>query len=90
MAQEEPCRRSRILARISEALHPDILEVADESHLHEGHAGAAPGGETHFALRIRAVALAGRSRVEQHRTVNALLADELRNGLHALRIEIIP
>ena len=32
-------------------------------------------------------AFAGKSRVERHRAVNALLAEELRGGVHALAIE---
>ena len=38
-------------------------------------------------MRIVAPAFAGMSRVERHRAVNALLADELKAGLHALAIE---
>ncbi len=64
-----------------------MLEIDDESHLHAGHAGAAPGGETHYAIRIRAPALAALSRVERHRAINAALADEFATGLHALSIK---
>jgi BolA protein len=64
-----------------------MLEIDDESHLHAGHAGAAPGGETHYAVRIRAAALASLSRVERHRAVNNALAAEFASGLHALSIK---
>lgn len=69
------------------AFTPSMLEIDDESHLHAGHAGAAPGGETHYAIRIRAPALAALSRVERHRAINAALADEFATGLHALSIK---
>ena len=62
--------------------------MVDESHLHKGHAGHRPEGETHFRVRIAAEAFRGvSSRVEAHRLVNAALADEFARGLHALAIE---
>jgi BolA protein len=61
--------------------------VIDESHRHAGHAGARPDGESHFRVRIVAEAFRGKSRVEQHRMVNAVLADELKERVHALAIE---
>lgn len=76
-----------IAALLEEALAPARLEVIDESHLHAGHTGARPGGETHFRVRITAAAFHGRSRLERHRMVNGLLAGPLREGVHALAIE---
>lgn len=66
---------------------PSELEIVDESDLHKGHAGASPSGETHFSVRIRSAALAGLSRVERHRRINAALAGEFAGGLHALSID---
>lgn len=79
--------RETIVALLSHALAPARLEVIDESHLHAGHAGSREGGETHFRVRITTAAFDGRSRLERHRTVNALLAGPLREGVHALAIE---
>ncbi len=76
-----------IEARIAEALRPSRLEVLDESHLHAGHAGARPGGETHYRLHVVAEAFAGKSRVERHRLVNGLLTEAFERGLHALAIK---
>jgi BolA protein len=69
------------------ALHPQSLEIIDESHMHAGHGGWRPGGETHFRVRVTAAAFNGRSRLDRHRMVNALLAEQLRVGVHALAIE---
>lgn len=80
-------RQERIHAALLHALAPETLDVLDESHLHEGHAGARPGGETHYRVRIRTSSFAGKSRIERHRVINSLLADEFANGLHALAIE---
>lgn len=79
--------RERIEDTLNEALKPDRLEVIDESHLHAGHAGARPGGESHFRVRIVSGAFSGLSRVERHRRVNALLAGELAGPIHALAID---
>ena len=69
------------------AFSPGLLEIVDESHLHHGHAGAAPGGETHYSIRIRAEKFSGLSRVAKHRLVNDALASEFASGLHALSIQ---
>lgn len=66
---------------------PVRLEVIDESHHHAGHSGARPDGESHFRVEIAAEAFRGKSRVEQHRMVNAALADLLRDRVHALAIQ---
>jgi BolA protein len=80
-------RADRITAALTAALVPTNLEVIDESHLHAGHAGARPEGETHYRVRITSTVFSGQSRVAQHRMVNEALAAELAGGLHALAIE---
>lgn len=79
--------KERIAKALTSALSPQSLDVIDESHLHKGHAGARPEGETHFRVRITAEAFRGKSRVDMHRTINAILADELAAGVHALAIQ---
>jgi BolA protein len=87
MPQELTSRAERMKAALTAAFSPEMLEIDDESHLHHGHAGAAPGGETHYAVRIRSMAFAGLSRVARHRAVTDALAAEFAAGLHALSIE---
>jgi len=72
--------------KIQVAFAPTALEVIDESHLHAGHAGARPEGETHFRVKITSAAFAGLSRVQCHRLVNEALAEELAGPIHALAI----
>jgi BolA protein len=79
-------RKDRIAAALTEALLPIRLEIVDESDRHAGHSGARPGGETHYRLHIVSPAFVGKSRIERHRMVNALLAAEFTSGLHALAI----
>jgi BolA protein len=80
---------TRIEAKLTEALAPVSLEVIDESHHHAGHGHPGDkrhGNESHFRVEVVSAAFAGKSRVERHRLVNALLAQELTEGLHALAI----
>jgi BolA protein len=78
--------RQRIEEKLREALRPESLQVLDESHLHVGHAGHRPGGETHFRVYVVTAAFAGKCRVERHRMVNELLAEELAGPVHALAV----
>jgi len=75
-----------ITRKLTEAFAPESLRVVDESEHHAGHAGHRPGGETHFRLYIVAQAFRGKSRLERHRMINAVLADPLAAGVHALAI----
>ena len=76
----------KIEEKLAAAFAPQRLEVIDESHRHEGHAGHRPGGETHFRVAIVAEAFRGKSRLDRHRMINAALAGELQSGVHALAI----
>ncbi len=78
--------RETIEAKLRAALSPEALTVEDESHLHAGHAGHRPGGESHFRVYVTAAEFAGRSRLERHRRVNAILSDELAGPVHALAV----
>jgi BolA protein len=79
--------KGSITNKLREAFSPESLDVSDESHLHEGHAGHRPGGETHFRVYIVSAAFEGKSRIERHRMINSTLAAELAGGVHALAIK---
>ena len=78
--------REAIESKLAAALAPERIEVVDESHLHAGHAGARPGGDSHFRVTVVARAFAGKSRIERQRLVNGVLAEEFARGLHALAL----
>jgi len=78
--------KDTITNKLHEAFLPESIEVRDESHLHEGHAGHKAGGETHFRVYIVSTAFKGKSRIERHRMINAALAAELQDSVHALAI----
>jgi BolA protein len=81
--------REAIVAKLSAKFAPTHLEVIDESSRHQGHAGSRPEGETHFRVRIASGSLSG-TRIAQHRAVMEALDAELKNGVHALAIEVLP
>ena len=87
MAIESYSLTETIQLKLAKALAPTALEVIDESHQHAGHGGWREGQTTHVRIRITSAAFAGESRLGMHRRVNALLADEIAAGLHALAIE---
>ena len=68
------------------ALSPARLELLDESAKHAGHAGAAPGGNTHWKLTIVSAAFAGNPTVARHRMIYQALGDLMQNPIHALSI----
>jgi len=81
--------KDAITNKLHEAFAPESLDVVDESHLHEGHSGHRPGGETHFRVYIVSKAFEGKSRIERHRMINATLAAELAGPVHALAIKAL-
>lgn len=78
---------THIKDKLNRAFQPQSLDVVDESHLHAGHAGSHPEGESHFRVKIVSDAFAGKSRVDTHRMVNEILKEDLRTRVHALAIQ---
>lgn len=76
-----------IREKLIEALHPERLDVVNESHLHAGHRNSPGTGESHFRVLVVSPLFAGKSRVERHRMVNEALAAELKGKVHALAIK---
>jgi BolA family transcriptional regulator, general stress-responsive regulator len=70
------------------ALHPEMLEIVDESSKHVGHPGAASGGG-HYRVIIVAQSFAGKSQVARHRLVYDAVGDLMRREVHALAIQAI-
>ena len=86
----------RIRETLTDALAPETLHVIDDSHKHAGHAHrlSRPGGakgtsETHFNIKVVSrKRFEGKTRLERHRIINALLAGEMgAEKVHALAID---
>ena len=71
------------------ALEPTRLDVANESHLHAGHASSPGTGESHFRILIVSSKFLGLNRLARHRLVNDTLAGLLRDRIHALAIKAV-
>lgn len=81
-------KADEIETALREALSPREIKVENESHRHAGHAGDDGSGESHFRVRLRAGALAGKSRIERHRMVHAALGEKLMGEIHALALDL--
>ncbi len=80
---------TRIREKLNKAFSPVQLLIENESHKHAHHAamkGAANTGETHFKVSVVSASFAGQSRVQRHRMVNDVLAEELAGPVHALSV----
>ena len=66
--------------KLTNAFDPAHLEVQNESDNHH----VPPNSETHFKVVIVSDRFDGERLIARHRLVNAVLADELGGGVHAL------
>lgn len=80
--------QNTIISKLNEAFSPNALDVVDQSHLHQGHAGWREGGETHFKVNIVAKCFEGKGRVERSRDIYGCLADEMAGPIHALELSV--
>jgi BolA protein len=75
-------------ALLQQQFTPNLLRITDDSARHAGHAGAAPGGETHYHILMVSAVFSGMSRIARSRRVHAVLADAFAGGLHALELSL--
>lgn len=71
-----------IEAKLAAQLDLTHLQVINES----GNHNVPPGSESHFKVVLVSGQFAGKSLLQRHRLINAILADELAHGVHALAI----
>ena len=77
-----------ILSKLKKYLEPSFIEVIDESHLHANHNPDAKNGGTHFKVKIISKTFQGKSNIQKHRIVYEILDSELKNGVHALTLNL--
>lgn len=75
--------------KLTATFQPTRLEIEDDSARHHGHAGARPGGESHFNVTIEAQAFAGAAKVARQRMVYKALSEELAGPVHALTVKAL-
>ncbi len=77
--------QQQIETKLQQALQPDVLEVINESHMHN----VAPGSESHFKVTLVSEQFEGKMLVARHRMVNKILAQELDGMIHALALHTL-
>lgn len=95
MREEDHPIAGRMRKILEDALVPTSLDIVDESYKHAKHAhvvsraGTAAGTqETHFHIKVVSERFQGKSRLERHRLINALIADEMGpEKVHAIAID---
>lgn len=70
----------RIREKLQAEFAPLYFELENESHQHS----VPKNSETHFRVFLVSALFEGLSRIERARRVHAVLASELREGVHAL------
>ena len=77
-----------IKKKIEENFSSTHIEVINESHLHEGHAGDDGSGQTHFKLIMVSSDFEGCSRIQRHRMVLDVVSDFFSQGMHAFSLNL--
>lgn len=78
--------RARIARKLTQAFAPIALEINDDSASHAGHAGQHPLGESHFSVMVVSPVFETMGTVARHREIYRVLADEMRERVHALSL----
>ncbi len=81
-------RAERMQTLLTAEFAPQNIVIEDQSSQHAGHAGARPGGQTHYRLTLVSTAFEGLSRVARQRLVYQALREEFETGLHALSLDL--
>ena len=68
-------------------LHPQALEIFDDSHEHAGHAGAKESGGGHFQVYIVSESFQDKNKVARHRMIYQAVSDLMPAKIHALAIQ---
>ena len=74
--------QTEIEKKLAETFSPLHLEVINESSNHN----VPEGSESHFKVVVVSPEFAEKNLLARHRMINAALADELKNSIHALAI----
>ncbi|WP_194757516.1 BolA family protein [Aliidiomarina indica] len=74
--------RDQIEKKLVDEFSPDYVDVKDESYMH----ASGPQAQSHFKVTLVSEAFDGLRLIQRHRAVNAVLAEELRDQIHALAL----
>ncbi len=89
MYNQKKTMEDEIIKKIKTSLKPEYLEIINESSLHQNHASSPNTGESHFYIKIKSKIFNNKKAIESHRIIYDILDEEIKKGLHAIRIKII-
>ena len=73
-----------IITKLQEEFLPSYLEVLNESHMHS----VPKNSETHFKVTMVSKKFTDMPKVQRHQQIYAVLAQELKTGVHALALHL--
>ena len=71
-----------IVTKLTSVFQPTYLRVLNESYMHS----VPTGSETHFKVVLVAASFLGKRQVQRHQAIYTCLAEQLKNGVHALAL----
>ena len=71
-----------IKSKLQTELDPSYMVLINESYMHS----VPPNSETHFNLTLVSPEFEGKRQVARHQLIYAVLAEEMRSGVHALAL----
>ncbi|NIB44018.1 BolA/IbaG family iron-sulfur metabolism protein [Pseudomaricurvus alkylphenolicus] len=74
--------QAAIEAKLQAEFSPLVLEVTNESHMHN----VPPGSESHFKVVLVSKGFEGVRKVKRHQLVYGVLAEEMAGPIHALAL----
>ena len=77
-----------IKLKLTEAFHPELIEIIDQSAAHAGHSGNRQGGG-HYFVTIVAESFTGLTMVKRHQLIYQALNDLMKEEIHALSINAL-
>jgi BolA protein len=79
-------RIEQIRQRLFGAFESPTVDVADDSHRHIGHAGAADG-RGHYSIRVVSSSFDGLPAIARHRAIYQAMGTLMQTDIHALAID---
>ena len=81
--------KSIIYQKLSNYFKPEVLEVINESDKHSNHSASPNTGNSHFFVKIKSKRFEKKKLIESHKMIYKTLDSEMKEFIHALRIEIM-
>ena len=78
---------NKIKDKINKKINPENIILIDNSHLHKKHK-FFDSNKVHLKIIIKSKKLKKMNTIIAHKEIYSILAEELRNQIHALEIEI--